>query len=252
MRIAHEIGFRFLGAVQFLTVFPVPIATVPFEEAMPFFPLIGSLLGALMGGALLLGLKAGLPIGLAAALALGVFLFATGLLHEDGLADVADGVRSGRAPERMLEIMRDSRIGVYGGVALMMVVLIRWQALVELARSSPWFVLGVTVAAGGVSRGGVVLLAAISKPVGSGMAMSVAGRVPGWVLLVAGVQASVASSLAGWRGTALILAGSLCLLAVLRQWFHARLRGVTGDCLGAASVLVETYILLAGACLKSF
>lgn len=252
MRIAREIVLRFLGAVQFLTVIPVPMATVPYEEAMPFFPLAGALLGALAGGLLVLGAVAGLPAGIAAALALVVWLLATGLLHEDGLADVADGIRAGRTPERMLEIMRDSRIGTYGGVALIMATLVRWQALSELARSNPWFVIGVCVAAGGVSRGGLVVLASIARPVGSGTAARVVGRVSGWVLLAVGAQASVAASLAGWRGTAPILLGSLVLLLALRAWYHARLRGVTGDCLGAAAVLVETYVLVVGACLGSF
>lgn len=252
MRIAREIVLRFLGAVQFLTVIPVPMATVPYEEAMPFFPLVGALLGALAGGLLALGTVAGLPAGIAAALALVVWLLATGLLHEDGLADVADGIRAGRTPERMLEIMRDSRIGTYGGVALVMATLLRWQALGEIAQGNPWFVVGVCVAAGGVSRSGLVLLASIARPVGSGMAASVVGRVSGWVVLAVGAQASVAGSLAGWRGTAPILLGSLVLLLALRAWYHSRLRGVTGDCLGAAAVLVETYILVVGACLGSF
>lgn len=252
MRIAREIGLRFLGSVQFLTVFPVPIATVPYEEAMPFFPLTGALLGALAGSLLVLGGVAGLPVGIAAALALMVWLLATGLLHEDGLADVADGIRAGRAPERMLEIMRDSRIGTYGGVALVLATLLRWQALSEIARANPWFVLGVCISAAAVSRGSLVFLAAISKPAGSGMAARVVGQVPGWTLLAVGAQMSVAASLTGWRGTAPILLGSLLLLLVLRTWYHARLHGVTGDCLGAAAVFVETYILVVGACLGSF
>ncbi|MCC6264522.1 MAG: adenosylcobinamide-GDP ribazoletransferase [Bryobacterales bacterium] len=252
MRIAREIVIRFLGAIQFLTVFPVPMATVPYEEAMPFFPLVGGLLGTLAGGLLVLGTQAAMPAGIAAALALGAWVLATGLLHEDGLADVADGIRAGRTPERMLEIMRDSRIGTYGGVALVLATLLRWQALCELAAKNPWFILGVCIAAGAVSRGGLVLLAAIARPVGTGMAARVVGRVPGWTLLAVGVQSSIAASLAGWRGTAPILVGSLVLLLLLRTWYHARLRGVTGDCLGAAAVLVETYILVVGACLGSF
>lgn len=252
MRLAREIGLRFLGAVQFLTVFPVPFATVPYEEAMPFFPLVGALLGLLAGAALALFTIASMPVGIAAALALGVYLLATGMLHEDGLADVADGVRAGRKPERMLEIMRDSRIGTYGGVALIIATLIRWQAFSELAGSGFWFIVGASVAAGAVSRAGVVLLAAISRPVGSGMAATTVGLVPGWVLLAAGVQASIAGSLAGWRATAIVLVGSVLLILVLRAWFHARLRGVSGDCLGATAVIVESYILVVAACLKSF
>ena len=252
MRIAREIGLRFLGAVQFLTVLPVPIATVPYEEAMPFFPLVGALLGALAGGLLVLAGVVALPVGIAAVLALTAWLLATGLLHEDGLADVADGIRAGRTPERMLEIMRDSRIGTYGGVALVLATLLRWQALIEIARANPWFILGACAAAGAVSRGGLVFLAAIAKPAGTGMAARVVGQVSGWTLLAAGVQASVAASFMGWRGTAPILLGSLLLLLVLRAWFHARLHGVTGDCLGAAAVLAEIYILVVGACLGSF
>lgn len=252
MRLAREVALRFLGAVQFLTVLPVPFSTVPYEEAAPFFPLVGAMLGAVLGGVLLLGLALSLPAALAALLALGAALLLTGMLHEDGLADVADGIRAGRTAERMLEIMRDSRIGTYGGVALLLAVLVRWQSLTELAMAKPWFVMGVSVAAGVLSRASGVVLAAMSKPVGNGMAASMVGRVPGWILLVVGLQASVAGALAGWKGTALLLLGSFLLLLVLRAWYHARIRGVTGDCLGAATVLVECYVLVVGACLKSF
>ncbi len=251
MRIAREIVLRFLGAVQFLTVFPVPIATVPYEEALPFFPLVGALLGAFAGGLLVLFSMGFAAPGIAAALALSAYLLSTGLLHEDGLADVSDGIRSGRTPERMLEIMRDSRIGTYGGTALVIAMLLRWQALTEIAGARPWFTIGVATAAGAVSRAGIVLLAAISRPTGSGMAASVVGRVPGWVLLVVGLQASVAASLAGWMGTAPILLGSVILLFALRTWFHLRIHGITGDCLGSGAVVVETYVLLVGACLAS-
>jgi adenosylcobinamide-GDP ribazoletransferase len=252
MRFAREIALRFLGAVQFLTVVPVPFQTVPYEEATPFFPFVGAMLGALTGLLLLGGIWLSVPLGLAALLALAVTLILTGMLHEDGLADVADGIRAGRTPERMIEIMRDSRIGTYGGVALLLATLVRWQSLNELGASNPWFVVGVAAAAGALSRASVVVLAAMAKPVGSGMAASMVGRVPGWILLVVGLQASVAGSLAGWKGTAPLLLGSLVLLLVLRSWYHARIRGVTGDCLGAAAVLVECYVLVVGACLKSF
>ncbi|MEM6390903.1 MAG: adenosylcobinamide-GDP ribazoletransferase, partial [Pseudomonadota bacterium] len=111
-------------AAMLLTRLPVPInVSDPGRSAASCWawPLIGAALGAATMGLAALAMAAGLSAGFAAALAMAGFALMTGALHEDGLADTADGLWGGRTPERRLEIMRDSRIGAYGVVALILV-----------------------------------------------------------------------------------------------------------------------------------
>ncbi|WP_052711642.1 adenosylcobinamide-GDP ribazoletransferase [Elstera litoralis] len=112
---------RFRLALMFLTRLPVPINPAPeaseIAEAGDMFPLVGTLIGAATG-AVFWGLSTlGLPPLVAAATALAAQLLLTGALHEDGLADMADGFGGGFTRARKLEIMRDSRLGTYGGAA---------------------------------------------------------------------------------------------------------------------------------------
>src|SRR5215510_11280342 len=136
-------------AVLFCTRLPVPHA-VPIDRgdiarASWAFPVAGALVGS--AGALTYAVASGirLPSALAAALALGATLLLTGCLHEDGLADTADGLGGGWDRARKLEIMRDSRLGTYGACALMMSLLVRWAALAAIA--SPLAVASALIAA---------------------------------------------------------------------------------------------------------
>lgn len=97
------------------------------------FPVVGLLVGATGGGVFMLASHLGLGIASAALLAMGTQVLLTGALHEDGLADTADGFGGGRGRERKLEIMRDSRIGTYGVVALVLVLSLRFTALQDIA-----------------------------------------------------------------------------------------------------------------------
>src|SRR5260370_24600376 len=119
---------RFLGAVQFLTVVRVPFNTATAGEAAVFFPLTGAILGALSGAVCLVA-SSGFPRSIAALFSVVFLLVATGCLHEDGLADVADAIRAGRTREKMLSILKDSRIGTFGALAVVVSVLVRWQAV---------------------------------------------------------------------------------------------------------------------------
>src|SRR5262245_60497906 len=105
-----QIMGRLFAAIQFLTVIPAPAGGPPAPAAI-FFPLVGATLGLAAGA---IRLYAPLPPAIAALLALVFLVAVTGALHEDGLADVADAFRAGRSPERILAILKDSRIGVYG------------------------------------------------------------------------------------------------------------------------------------------
>lgn len=126
-------AFGDLGAcIGFLTRFPAPWAAEPdrrFADALWAAPLVGLLIG--LAAALVFGLALflGLPTTIAAALAIAASLLATGCLHEDGLADVADGFGGGRTAGEKLAIMRDSRIGTYGVLALAIGLILKWATL---------------------------------------------------------------------------------------------------------------------------
>src|SRR5215217_5242711 len=123
---------RFLLAVQFLTRLPVPrgLATTETElgKAAAFFPLVGIIVGASAAAVFLLGQRFA-PLSVAVFLTLAFAAFITAGFHEDGLADTFDGLGGGWTRDRALEIMRDSRIGTYGSLALIFLVLGKYIAL---------------------------------------------------------------------------------------------------------------------------
>jgi adenosylcobinamide-GDP ribazoletransferase len=173
------------------------------------------------------------------ALALALIGATTGGLHEDGLADVCDALRGYRTRERMHAILEDSRIGAHGALALGFSVLIRWQALSHL-EGNPWLRLP---SAYGLSRASMVLLAASSRPAGQGLGASFVATLPRHAVWLAALQSLALAALAGWRAGAILLAANAAALLLTRAWFHRRLGGVTGDCLGFQCQLSETLSL---------
>src|SRR5688572_21341467 len=131
----------FLIAIQFLTRLPVPGKLYASEEtlgkAAQFFPLVGALVGA--GAALTFWLLQFLLPHSAAALCAIIFTaFITNGFHEDGLADSFDGFGGGWTKEQTLEIMRDSRLGTYGALALVFLILGKFSFLSTLAPGQVW------------------------------------------------------------------------------------------------------------------
>src|ERR1700674_2126043 len=120
-------------AVAFLTRLPLPHPMGPmpanFVRAQRMFPLIGAAIGGVVGIVCLGTRMMGVPDLAAAALALGASAIVTGALHEDGLADVADGFGGGRDPAAKLEIMRDSRLGSYGALILLVIFVAKGSAV---------------------------------------------------------------------------------------------------------------------------
>ena len=156
-------GFR--AAIRFLTILPVRGGDAPPGRAAAFFPLVGAILGAAGAGVYLLTAKA-FPISIAALATVAFWIAISGVLHEDGLADVADAVRAGRTRERVLAILKDSRIGTFGAIAILLSVLARWQALEYLATPR---VLETLIASQAVPRAAMVAMAWCSRPAGSGL-----------------------------------------------------------------------------------
>jgi len=208
------------------------------------YPVVGAAVGA--GGALVfaLGCWLGMPAGLAAVWTLAVMALLTGALHEDGLADLADGFGGGRTAARKLEIMRDSRVGSYGALALILATAVRVAALASLA--TPERAGAALVVAGALSRAGMavpVLLLAPAREDGLGATLQrrVGAATAGWAIACA-TAACLAPAPAASIGIAALVALGVSGLA------RAQIGGFTGDVLGACAVLVDCAVLTLLAC----
>jgi adenosylcobinamide-GDP ribazoletransferase len=232
-------------AVAFLTRLPMPhpqgAMPANFVRAHRLFPLVGAAIGGAVG-LLYLGMRMiGLPDLAAAALALGASAILTGALHEDGLADVADGFGGGRDAAAKLEIMRDSRLGTYGALILMVSFVVKLSALAALPDG---FVVQSLIAAHALARG-VLPLMSISLPYArkDGLAAN-AGRPDTVTAWTAGALAmTIALVSLPWSEAlcaTLVAAGCAIGMALLAQ---RQIGGQTGDVLGGAEQLGETAIL---------
>jgi adenosylcobinamide-GDP ribazoletransferase len=236
----EEIGL----AVVFLTRLPWPFALGaerPLTAAAWAFPLAGALIGAV--GALAFGAAdaLGLPPVAAALIAVAATALATGALHEDGLADVVDGFGGGRDAESKRRIMRDSRIGSYGVLALIVATGLKIACLASLGPDAA----AALVAAHALGRGVLPGLArALPFAAEDGLAR-LAGR-PGrpgalWSAGLAGVLAL--GLLPGGIGLAAAVAAVAAAIGV-GALARRQIGGVTGDVLGAAEQMAEITVLL--------
>jgi adenosylcobinamide-GDP ribazoletransferase len=199
------------------------------------FPLAGLAVGALVAGVLAGGQALGWPAPVAAGLALVAGLLATGALHEDGLADVADGFGGGATRERKLEIMKDSRLGSYGAIAVVMALGLRWLLLAGAGQG--WVaVIALAVASRAWLVGALAWMPA-ARDDGLGRAAAGVGAWRVAVALLLGAGALVAGL--GWIAAA--RAGAMMVAAVAGLGWLARrqIGGQSGDVLGAMQVVGE-------------
>ena len=238
-----------LGLV-FLTRLPIPLRGVLPDDAVAraawSFPIAGALVGLVGAAAAIAGNAIGLPAVASALLALAATMAMTGALHEDGLADTADGLGGGRMRERKLEIMKDSRIGSYGVLALIVGVGLRAAALASADEDTRLHLLGALVAAHAGSRALLpLLMRALPSVRPGGLAASV------------GVPSSLSSIMALVLGTAAVFWGlgdvlgligfvaAAIGMVVVGALARRQLGGYTGDVLGAAQQVGEIILLLA-------
>lgn len=230
-------------AAGFLTRLPLaPSADRPLAQAARVFPLVGAALGLAAG--LIYGLAAalGLPSMLAAVVTLAGLIAATGALHEDGLADSADGLGGGATAKDKLAIMRDHHIGAYGVIVLILGLLARVGALAALAE--PALVLAALVTAGAASRAAlppVMLRLPLAR--GDGLASS-AGS-PGQRDVIIGGGIALVIAIIALDFTTALAALIMAALAAFAVTALARrqIGGYTGDILGAVQQAAEIAIL---------
>ncbi|MEI5678077.1 MULTISPECIES: adenosylcobinamide-GDP ribazoletransferase [unclassified Mesorhizobium] len=233
-------------SLVFLTRLPLPhmdFSGRSLSSALWAAPVIGVIVALIGGIAFAIAIWLGLSAGPAAALALAATMLTTFCLHEDGLGDTADGFGGGSTREKKLEIMRDSRIGTYGAVALGLSILLRWAALADLTSVSQVFC--ALIAAHAVSRGLIpAFMHLLPSARVEGLAAN-AGSPSSETAVVGAVLGAVALLLLG-------LPGALATAVILGLWFFAfrklclaQIGGQTGDTIGALQQGAEIIVLLA-------
>lgn len=261
LRVMREAWDEFLTALTFLTILPgrIPLPGASSSTAMStmktlpasqnhiiarsavFFPMIGALLGGLACVVYLITerLLGNLP---AATASLLFMAFATGGLHLDGLADTADGLFSGGDRQRMLEIMRDSRIGTMGVLALVMVLLAKFTLVASLQPEMAWLGLWVAPVTG---RTGAVLAAfgAVYAREGPGLGRAFVEGIRGRELAIALLSATVLAAGVGSLPGLIALGMGLLACLIVRWRAEKKLGGLTGDTLGAAIEVGEVAAL---------
>ena len=235
---------RFLLALQFLTRLPVRTESVFTPERMRetpgYYPAVGVLVG-LITGVLAWGFSLIFPPMVAVLLSTLGGLLVTGALHEDGLADLCDGLGGGSTRERALEIMRDSGLGTYGVLAL---VLALGGKIAALAALPVWALPMVLVAGHAASRASMLAVMASAEYVraeGAGSAMA-GGISSASARMAALTTAAALLPMLLFLPHLALIGGVLGLIfahAAIRQRFVARLGGYTGDCLGAVQQVSE-------------
>jgi adenosylcobinamide-GDP ribazoletransferase len=233
-----------LSAISFLTIIPAGKTSVPSGRAAALFPFVGAAIGA-AGAAIYLAAGAALPSSIASLLVVAFWTLITGVLHEDGLADVADAMRAGRSQAKMMAILKDSRIGTFGAVAIVLSLLARWQALDHLATDRIWQVL---IASQAVPRAAIVALAWVSRPVGTGLGLAFSSTMTTTAAVLAMAQGVAAALACGLRPGVTILLGIYVIIRLAQAYFYRRIGGINGDCLGATEQFCEILILVLFTC----
>lgn len=234
----------FISAVRFLSVIPLgkPGTFAP-ETMVSWFPVAGLLLGAIT---LLADLTAGClwPASVVSVLDVLMLIFLTGALHLDGLADTADGLYGRREPEKALEIMKDSRVGAMGLVAVAALLMVKATALSACGPDRRLFLLVIPALARSSTLFGFRFLPYGRPGGGTGHALfeKPLGLRDFWAVGVI----LVLTLLAGWRGILVILAFAGVTAGTL-MFYHRRMGCITGDMLGAMIEITETALFLAAA-----
>ncbi|HMD90185.1 MAG TPA: adenosylcobinamide-GDP ribazoletransferase [Anaerolineaceae bacterium] len=230
-------------AFAFMTILPIhlneQLSPGDLGKASAWYPLVGVFIGGLVWLAKY-GLQLIFPPLLTAVLCVAVWIFLSGGLHLDGLADCFDGMLNSSLPARRLEIMKDPRLGTFGGLGLLLAVLIKVAAVYSLAPGHDWIAILTAAALGRW----MILLAGkqpLARPGGMGadFALGLTKASFAWAVILPVVLVI----LGGWRG---LLAAGLAHLVALGIFGLARSRlgGVTGDVYGLIVEVTELVVLL--------
>lgn len=240
----------FFYALSYFTRIPIPKAVIfdneQFHKANAYLPLIGTLMALVMVSFFYLcQLLFSIPVSIILMLVLSLLM--TGALHEDGFADCCDGLGGGYSIEQRLNIMKDSQIGSYGGIGLIMLLLLKFTLLVELASQS-LTVLAISVVLGQTVSRYVALYIMQSLPYvrleNGGKVQGLAKKLNRKYFLFASISTLVTLLLLPLSSALLLLTVTALMTVILKKLFMKNIAGYTGDCLGFAQQSLELGILL--------
>jgi adenosylcobinamide-GDP ribazoletransferase len=241
----------FFAALRFFTRLPVPAWVGHSQEqlnhAARYFPLVGVLVGIIGGGVTLLAAFA-LPVSVAIVLGMAATILATGAFHEDGFSDACDGFGGGWEKPQVLAIMKDSRVGSYGAIGVAMMLLAKWNALMEMDDA---FMLSALLAGHAVSRfASTTLIYALDyvRDDDSAKSKPLAVRMGPAALAVAAAFGLAPCALLPLPEVGYALAAVALVTVLAARYFVKRIGGYTGDCLGATQQLAELAFYLGLLC----
>jgi adenosylcobinamide-GDP ribazoletransferase len=245
-RLLDELRY-FLTALGYFTRVPVP-RWVGFERhylnaAARYFPLVGLMVGGI-GALVYLAALHVFPAGVAVLLSMAATLVVTGAFHEDGLADCADAFGGAYTRDDALRIMRDSRIGAFGAIALIIALALKWQTLAALP---PMRAVALMIAAHAASRTfAISYLLTLDYVRAEGKAKPVAQRMSIASFALAALCGLPWLFWPDWRLGCVAVAVLVVMRLAIGRYFVRRIGGYTGDCLGFAQQLFELAIYLTG------
>jgi adenosylcobinamide-GDP ribazoletransferase len=245
----------FFAALRFFTRLPVPAwvghSQDQLDHAARYFPLVGILIGCIGAGVTELAALA-LPLGVAILLGMAATILATGAFHEDGFADSCDGFGGGWEKAQVLAIMKDSRVGSYATLGVGLLLLTKWNALVELdAAFGPPFLALALIAGHSVSRlASTVLIYFLDyvRDDDSSKSKPLAQRMAGSELAIATLCGLAPCLLLPVVDMLVALAAAALAALLAARYFVRRIGGYTGDCLGATQQLSELAFYLGMLC----
>ena len=232
-----------IAALQFLSRLPVPqlpdFSPADQHAATPWYPVVGLIIGCIVAGSAWAGSFV-TPL-FAALVTVVVWVWITGALHLDGLADAADGLGAAhRDPERFLEVVKDPHVGSFGAVALVLVIVAKLVLLADLAAIAPTTVwLPALALVPAWARWAPLVWRNLVAPLGEGRARIFSGTGDWRWVAVHGVLLGGASL---WFQPALLAAFVIC--PIIAAYWHWRLGGMSGDCHGASIEITEVLLLI--------
>lgn len=230
-----------IAAIQFITILPSG-KPAPFEpdRMIPFFPVVGLLLGGLVAVFDYVAMRVWIPP-VVAVLDVVMLIVMTGAFHLDGLGDAADGLLGQRSGEKALSIMKDSRIGTMGLVAIISALAIKWGGIAGLdSHRSLLLILVPAYARGGMIFG--IRFLEYGRPDG-GTGLEFFKQKPGNTAFGGMILALMLSFTLGWQAVWLN-AGFAGLIVLLLYYYKKRIGCVTGDMLGAITEITESGLFL--------
>jgi adenosylcobinamide-GDP ribazoletransferase len=233
----------FWAALQFLTVFPTPlkheVSAETSGQALPYFPLIGLILGAILLG-LYYGLSLILPPAVVTALLIIALVILTGAHHIDGFIDTCDGVFAGKSKKERLAIMSDTRVGAFGIVGIVLLLLLKYASLLSVSLILPALLLMPALSRWTMVS--IIFTFPYAKKSGMGLSFKLGAT---WQRLAVATAIALISAVVLLKWWGLALMAVLWLIAFgIAGYFRSRLGGLTGDNYGAINEISEVLVLL--------